>query len=135
MPGIGSRPLALALCAMVLAGCGGPMAGGTAGSAETAASATGPKVLTIALNKEPFTIQGFTEGGASSGRGSTEVNFVHSQLVVQDNTDELRPQLAVEVPSIAAGSWRINPDASMDMTWKLRPNVTWHDGVDFTSAD
>ncbi len=94
-----------------------------------------PKTLTIAINKEPLTIQGFTGGGASSTRGSTESNFVHNQLVVQNSDDALRPQLAMEVPSAEAATWHINPDASMDMTWKLRKDVTWHDGTPFTSAD
>src|SRR4029434_4832978 len=31
--------------------------------------------------------------------------------------------------------WRVNADGSMDMTWRLRPNVKWHDGTAFTSAD
>jgi ABC-type transport system substrate-binding protein len=26
------------------------------------------------------------------------------------------------------GGWRINEDASMDMTWRLVPDVKWHDG-------
>ena len=29
----------------------------------------------------------------------------------------------------------VNPDGTMQTTWKLRPGVTWHDGTPFTSAD
>ena len=29
----------------------------------------------------------------------------------------------------------LRPDGGMDVTWKLRPGVTWHDGTPLTSAD
>src|SRR4051812_36000215 len=106
------------LTIVAIAACAPPPAGRATRSEATSGNSA-PKVLTVAVNKEPFTIQGFTQGGASSGRGNTESNFVHNQLVVQDDGDALRPQLAVEVPSIERGTWRINPDASMDMTWRL----------------
>jgi peptide/nickel transport system substrate-binding protein len=46
-----------------------------------------------------------------------------------------RAQLAAEEVSTQNGTWRLNPDGSMDVTWKLRPNVKWQDGTPFTSAD
>ncbi|MGQ4274657.1 ABC transporter substrate-binding protein [Terrihabitans sp. B22-R8] len=42
--------------------------------------------------------------------------------------DDLRPQ-----PSLAE-SWEVAPDG-LSITFKLRPGVRWHDGVDFTSED
>jgi peptide/nickel transport system substrate-binding protein len=123
------------LAAALLVACAPSAPRSDAQSAEQSVQPGAPKTLTIAINKEPLTIQGFTGGGASSTRGSTESNFVHNQLVVQDADDATRPQLATEAPSVETGTWRINPDASMDMTWKLRSDVTWHDGTAFTSAD
>jgi peptide/nickel transport system substrate-binding protein len=93
------------------------------------------KTLIVGEQQEPITIQGFVPPGSSGSRGNTEANFVHSFLVVPDSNDDLHPQLAIEVPSLANGSWRVNPDASMEMTWKLRSDVLWHDGTPFTSAD
>lgn len=29
----------------------------------------------------------------------------------------------------------LNPDGTMDTTWKLRPNEKWHDGTPFTAED
>ena len=43
--------------------------------------------------------------------------------------------LANELPSDAKGTWVVNPDGTMDVTWKLRPNAKWHDGTPVTSAD
>ncbi|MBI4212679.1 MAG: hypothetical protein HY534_00020, partial [Chloroflexi bacterium] len=43
--------------------------------------------------------------------------------------------LAAEVPEAAKGTWIINADSTMDMTWKLVPNARWHDGAPVTTAD
>src|SRR5439155_648075 len=37
--------------------------------------------------------------------------------------------------SVNDGDWTVNPDGTMDVTWKLKPNLTWHDGAPLTSAD
>jgi len=44
-------------------------------------------------------------------------------------------RLAQEKPTVESGTWKVNPDGTMEMTWKLRTNVKWHDGTPFTSAD
>ena len=44
------------------------------------------------------------------------------------------PQLATEVPTLANGDVKVTGQR-MDVTWKLRRNVMWHDGVAFTSKD
>lgn len=94
-----------------------------------------PKVLTIAIRQEAATIEGFTGEGGSSG-GAGEVKFmVHGHLAVRDSVDAVRPQLAVELPSIEKGTWRVGADGTMDTTWKLHPGVKWHDGAPFTSND
>lgn len=47
-------------------------------------------------------------------------------LVTYDDQFNLKPQLAL--------SWDIAPDG-LSIAFKLRPNVKWHDGKPFTSAD
>src|SRR5437870_524036 len=42
---------------------------------------------------------------------------------------------ATKIPSVNDGDWKVNPDGTMDVTWKLKPNVTSHDGAPLTSAD
>src|SRR6185295_11578790 len=56
-------------------------------------------------------------------------------LTTTDERMNVVPLLAAEVPTPANGGVRLRPDGGMDVTWKLRPGVTWHDGVPFTSAD
>src|SRR5438477_9413246 len=96
---------------------------------------TVPKTLTVGILREPATIDGFTgEGGSRGGAGEAAV-FLHSLLTVEDPYDQELPQLAAELPSVDAGTWRLNPDGSMDVTWKLVANARWHDGTPFTADD
>jgi peptide/nickel transport system substrate-binding protein len=56
-------------------------------------------------------------------------------LVTSDEHMNIIPVLAAEIPTIANGGVVIRPDGGMDVTWKLRPGVKWHDGTPHTSAD
>jgi ABC-type transport system substrate-binding protein len=52
-----------------------------------------------------------------------------------DSNGQRVPVLAAELPSTERGSWLVEADGRMQTTWKLRPNVTWHDGRPFTTED
>ena len=56
-------------------------------------------------------------------------------LVVNDEQLNPVPVLASEIPTLANGGVRLRPDGGMDVTWRLRPGVRWHDGTLHTSAD
>ncbi|HEY3118387.1 MAG TPA: ABC transporter substrate-binding protein, partial [Chloroflexota bacterium] len=43
--------------------------------------------------------------------------------------------LAEELPSTGKGTWVVRPDGTMQTTYRLRPNVTWHDGTPLTAED
>jgi peptide/nickel transport system substrate-binding protein len=45
------------------------------------------------------------------------------------------PVLAAEIPTLQNGGVKLRADGGMDVTWKLRPGVKWHDGTPHTSAD
>jgi peptide/nickel transport system substrate-binding protein len=109
-----------------------PSAGG--GSQPSQPQARAPKVLTVAAAREPTTFEGYTEQGIQGGAGIA-MDIAHNLLVVRNDKNVYVPQLAVEQLSVEKGTWRLNPDGSMDTTWKIHPNVKWHDGTPFTSAD
>src|SRR3982075_781178 len=44
------------------------------------------------------------------------------------------PELATEVPTLENGDVKVSGN-KMDVTWKLRHGVKWHDGIAFTSKD
>jgi peptide/nickel transport system substrate-binding protein len=94
-----------------------------------------PKVMTIAFRREPSSIEGFS-GAAGTAGGAGEIrDLIHDHLTKLDPNENPVVHLATELPSVENGLWRVNDDGSMDMTWKLRPNVLWHDGAPFTSED
>jgi peptide/nickel transport system substrate-binding protein len=94
-----------------------------------------PKTLTIAIETEPLNVIAQI-GGATGTRGGTQIHMaVHQRLVSYDNRGEVRPMLASEVPSQERGTWVIRPDGTMQTTYRLRQNVTWHDGERLTARD
>lgn len=128
------RGLAILLVAVItLGGCAGPGTG-QSGRAPAGPEPGAKKSLTLAHILEPADLGGFTGAAGSSGAGPIK-NIIHDSLSVADDAENRHPQLATEMPSTDRGTWRLNPDGSMDVTWKLRPNVKWHDGTAFSSAD
>lgn len=117
-------------------GCasGPPGSSAAGGPSEPTSPGTGLKVLTIATTREPPFIVGFTGGGTTGGSGEIK-NMLHNTLSVLAEDGTYRAQLASEDISVDNGTWRLNPDGTMDLVWKLRPNIAWHDGAPFTSDD
>jgi peptide/nickel transport system substrate-binding protein len=95
-----------------------------------------PKMLTIGLQAEPAVlVWDLAQTNVKSGGAHLTFNMLHNYLVVEDDNRGFRAQIAIEKPSVESGSWRVNPDGSMDVTWRIRPNVRWHDGTPFTTDD
>src|SRR4051794_32797470 len=115
---------------VLISGCASGAAGTPAPAAAPVAPSAPqvPKILTIGIATELGSFGDFSGGGGSGG-GCGEC-----RLFANDHLTELRPDgvveahLAAEVPSLENGLWKLNPDGSMDLTWKLRPNIKWHDG-------
>lgn len=124
----------LATALVMLAGCSG-RTGQVEQSAARPGTIQSPKLLTVGELREPATIFGFTGEGGSGGGAGTIGNLVHDSLTQLDAFSVGHPSLAVEVPSVERGTWRINPDGSMDVTWNLKQGVRWQDGAPFTSDD
>ncbi len=69
----------------------------------------------------------------SSGTKDQEGSRIfYEPLGAWDNDGNLIPILAAEVPSLANGG--VSRDGKT-ITWKLKRNVQWHDGVPFTADD
>ena len=98
-------------------------------------ASAGPKVLTWAVQQEPTDVAALSGLGGTRGPVSAFRQIAHAQLVKDDYTISPFPELAQELPSVEKGTWKLNADGTMETTWKLRPNVKWHDGQPLTSAD
>jgi peptide/nickel transport system substrate-binding protein len=59
----------------------------------------------------------------------------NAQLTYQDEHQAYHPELAETLPQLGTDSWRVFPDGQMETTYKLKPNLTWHDGTPLTTSD
>ena len=96
------------------------------------AGRTGPsnELLIVGYDREPDTMN----------RYATHIlediqTCVIEGLVTTDEKMNVVPVLAAEIPTQANGGVVLRPDGGMDVIWKLRPGVKWHDGHPHTSAD
>lgn len=89
------------------------------------------KRLTIGMSEEPL---GFGPAVAQIASNQVEQS-VHAGLTFRDGDQRIQPWLVEKVPSLEDGDWLINPDGSMEVTWTLRPDITWHDGTPLTVED
>jgi len=123
--------LAVSALLTLLAGCGPAATAPTSAPGGQDRQAAAPKVLTIGLQRELSGFGSFQTGGG----GIAAPDIAHDALVNRSPTGGFEPSLAVDKPSVEKGTWRINADGTMELTWRIHPNVKWHDGAPFTSAD
>ena len=120
----------IASLALLLTACASPDAG-RQGQPAPGPGTAGPRTLQIAFREDPAAIH-----GGSSGTPEREIGeLLNAGLTSWAATGELVPKLAAKVPSVADGDWVVAPDGSMEVTWKLKPGLKWHDGTAFTSED
>jgi peptide/nickel transport system substrate-binding protein len=96
------------------------------------AASRGPSndLLVIGYDREPDTLNRFSTHILEDVQ-----TCIVEGLVTTDEKMNVVPVLATEVPTLENGGVVLRPDGGMDVTWHLRPGVTWHDGVPFTAAD
>jgi hypothetical protein len=102
----------------------------TACSPRPPGAAPSNDLLIVGYDREPDTLNRF----------STHIlediqTPVVEGLTITDEQMNIQPLLAREVPTLANGGVSLRADGGMDVTWRLRPGITWHDGKAFTSAD
>lgn len=119
--------LAAAMLAMSLAGCSAPSSSQAPGSASATASVPaqddGRKVLTIAQGGDitTFDMQNHNNGVTGAVLG----NFSHGLVERADEDNSWVCVLAESYETIDDSTWE----------FKLRDDVTWHNGDPFTAAD
>jgi len=73
--------------------------------------------------------------GQGTDPGNSLKRGLHQKLAVYDGSGAVVPQLATDLPSQSAGTWITRPDGTMQTTYPLRRDVTWHDGALLTARD
>jgi peptide/nickel transport system substrate-binding protein len=87
-------------------------------------------LLIVGYDREPDTLNRFTTHILEDIQ-----TCIVEGLTTTDEQMRVVPLLAQEVPTVENGGVVLRGDGGMDVTWKLQPNVRWHDDVPFTSAD
>jgi len=130
----------LLICAVAFTACApaapsAPSAPSAPGGEARASQPAQLKIMTIALQGEPTSVHPIM-GGEVGGSPAGHVNgALHHRLTTYDNKGNPIAQVATEVPSLERGTWALNPDGTMQTTYRLRPNVLWHDGQALTAGD
>jgi peptide/nickel transport system substrate-binding protein len=91
------------------------------------------KTLVLAVRGEPAALSGkeFIEG---LGVANTKRLF-NANLALIDDRENAAPYLAEALPQLDTDTWRVFPDGRMETTFRLRENLTWHDGTPLTADD
>lgn len=87
-------------------------------------------LLIVGYDREPDTLNRFSTHILEDVQ-----TCVIEGLTTTDEHMEVVPVLATEIPTLENGGVRVRNDGGMDVVWRLRAGVRWHDGVLVTSAD
>lgn len=126
--------LSALVLATLLAGCAGAPPTRSApsdGEAATAGRRPSPTLVFVARG-EPNDL---SEGAAVGTSSSTTYRIFNATMSLRDGQGVPRPQLLTTLPQLNTDSWRVLPDGRMETIYRLKPNLTWHDGQPFTAED
>ena len=113
--------------------CGPTERAGTSSQTQ-GAPATGPKTIRLVEQFEyPYLVQ--YGRVPSSSPGPERFYVFHGNLTTFDITGNPIAHAAVKVPQVQDGDWKVNPDGTMEVTWKIRPEAYWQDGTPLTAED
>lgn len=89
--------------------------------------------ITITIPEDP---PSFNASVGDTGYDTMVLNLVMLGLTGVDPQGVIYPELAAELPTIENGGVKVDDSAgTMDVIWKLRPDVVWSDGVPLTAED
>jgi peptide/nickel transport system substrate-binding protein len=91
------------------------------------------RTLVLGIRLEPTTL-------VLRAPRETFANVDHTRLFNADfaNLDDQavpRPYLVEALPQLNSDAWQVFPDGRMRTTYRLRPNLSWHDGTPLTAED
>ncbi|HZT06127.1 MAG TPA: ABC transporter substrate-binding protein [Chloroflexota bacterium] len=110
-------------------------AGGSASASQgEATSSTPQKELVVAVRGEPPSIAAQPITGFSGSLERPKELF-NGTLDYYDENGTPQPELAQALPKLNTDTWKVLPDGTMDTTYKLKPNLTWHDGTPLSGDD
>ncbi len=133
---VGVGGLLSAAAALLVFACG-PASTPTAprDGAGTAGGSTAPKTLYMAMQGEPDALILYGRPAGSTTAYLERWFMFHANLTMYDPQGGVIAHAAQKVPSVQDGDWKLLPDGTMEVTWKLRPDIFWHDGTPLKADD
>jgi peptide/nickel transport system substrate-binding protein len=102
---------------------------------EAIASTERTRTLVLAARVEPATLSTkVLETAGGSGIGGTTRLF-NTALTLRDERGTPQPYLTEAIPRLNSDAWTVFPDGRMRTIYRLRPDLTWHDGQPLTADD
>ncbi len=93
-----------------------------------------PRLLQVALPVEPATLAARSLEPIAQNLYLVR-RMVNAEIAILDDRGTPRPYLVENLPQLNTDSWRVFPDGRMETTYRLKPGLTWHDGVPATAED
>lgn len=124
----------LFLASVVVTGCG-PQVPGATTSPESSRPAI-QRTLLMIENALPNDFAAKALAGSSTGVAfNIPATIFNATLAIADERGRSSPFLAQGLPQLETDTWKLFPDGTMETTYRLRPNLTWHDGQPLSAED
>jgi peptide/nickel transport system substrate-binding protein len=124
----------LAVGLLVACGSNPPASQPRSESGEQPVASPPQRTLVIIARGEPPTIAAKSLQ-AYSASIAAPIRPFNAMLDYTDEKEGIQPYLAEAIPQLNTDTWRVFPDGRMETTYRLRPNLTWHDGRPLTGDD
>lgn len=124
--------LQLLLAGLLLAGCGAPNRSQVTDRVTEQPRA--PRTLAMAIRVEPTSVAAKAIGTGGVTLGTTK-RLVNADLTIKDAQGAVLPYLAEVLPQLNSETWRVLPEGRMETTYRLKPDLIWHDGHRLTASD
>lgn len=93
-----------------------------------------PVTLVAAVRYEPQSLAARAITPAGAAFYLTRRMF-NADLAILDDQGNPQPYLAESLPQLNSDSWKVAADGTMETTYRLRPNLAWHDGTALKADD
>ncbi len=122
--------LILLISAFAAAACA--PGGGDADRSSESGRPTQPQAMVMAMR---FEVTDFAPKIPGNSNPTLTKRLFNADLALIDGKGMARPYLAESLPALNTDTWRLLPDGGMETTYRLRPNLTFHDGHPLTADD
>ncbi len=131
---MGLRPILLAVLATASLACSSGASRPAASGQPIPPQQVQSRTLNIAVRAEPVSLASVSVDSTGLSDRSTTRLF-NAELELQDPSEAAHPYLAEGLPQLNTESWQVTPDGRMQTTYRLKPNLQWHDGNALSAED